>query len=158
MKKTYFLSALLWCLLALAACGKEIKETEDESRYFEIRGEEIGQLGETESGQFLLGQQYYHGEPVSLIAVPSESGETTGALDVYLCSMEGDKKLLMGGVSSQYRSRGWYLDEKERCFIIGMGAPGWMGTEIYFIAARCQTLLWICAVPRKAASSSWHSR
>lgn len=89
MKKTYFLSALLWCLLALAACGKEIKETEDESRYFEIRGEEIGQLGETESGQFLLGQQYYHGEPVSLIAVPSESGETTGALDVYLCSMEG---------------------------------------------------------------------
>lgn len=116
-----FMSAFICCLLALAACGKETKETEEESHYYEIRGEETGQLEEIESGQFLLGQQYYHGEPVSLIAEPSESGETAGTLDVYLCSMDGNRKLLMGGVSGQYRSRGWYLDEKGRCFIIGIG-------------------------------------
>lgn len=120
MKKTYFLFALLWCLLALAACGKGTNETEDESRFYEIRGEETGQLEEIESSQFLLGQQYHHGEPVSLIAESSASDETAGAMDVYLLPMGGDKQLLMGGVSGQYCSRGWYLDEKGRCFVRGI--------------------------------------
>ena len=33
MKKAYFLSAVLWCLLALAACGKK----DDGPHYCEIR-------------------------------------------------------------------------------------------------------------------------
>lgn len=118
MKKAYILSAFIWCLLALAACSKE---TEEEPPYYEVRVEGNVQLEEVESGQLLLGQQYYQGKPVRLIAEPSESGETAGALDVYLCPVDGDKQLLMGGVSSQYPVRGWYLDEKGRCFIIGMG-------------------------------------
>lgn len=118
MKKIYFLSALLWCLLALASCGKENKETEEEPRYYEIRAEENGKLEETANGLFLLGQQYYRGEPVSLIAETPESGETD-AMDVYILPADGDKQLLMGGVSGQYRIRGWYLDEKGRCFVRG---------------------------------------
>ena len=115
MKKIYFLSAFIWCLFALAACGKK---TEEDSVYYEIKVESQ-ELNEIEKGWFLLGQQYYQGEPVSLIAEPSEAGETADAMDVYICSMSGDRKLLMSGVSSQYRVRGWYVDEKGRCFVRG---------------------------------------
>ena len=87
MKKTYFLSAFIWCLLALAACGKEAKETEEESRYYEVQVEDGGQLEDMESGQFLLGQQYYHGEPVSLIAETAESGDNS--MDVYIWYFSG---------------------------------------------------------------------
>lgn len=111
MKKNIFLSILLWCLLALAACGQE---AEKESLYYEIRVEAAGQLKEPETGQFLLGQQYYQGEPVNLI---SEQGETADVMDVYICPMEGDKQLLMSGVSRQHRVRGWYLDDRGRCFV-----------------------------------------
>lgn len=123
MKKATFLSVIIWCLLALAACGKK---TEEESHYYEIKVENE-QLNEIEFGQFLLGQQYYQGEPVNLVAEPPESGETTDAMDVYICSMDGDKKLLMSGVSRQYRVRGWYLDEKGRCFV--RGAEGITGLD-----------------------------
>ena len=120
MKKAYLKSVLILCLLALAACGKK---TEEEPHYNNVQVESSGQLEEPESGQFLLGQQYYRGEPVSLIAETS-SGETADAgsmslrpMDVYIRSMGGDKQLLMGGVSGEYLCRGWYLDEKGRCFV-----------------------------------------
>ncbi len=119
MKKAYFLSAFIWCLLALAACGKGTKETEEESRYYEVQVGDSGQLEEMENGQFLLGQQYYHGEPVSLIAEWSKSGEAGTSMDVYIRPLDGDKQLLMGGVSTQYRARSWFLDEKGRCFVRG---------------------------------------
>ena len=114
MKKAYFLSVFIWCLLALAACGKK----DEGPHYYEIRVES-GQLEELESGQFLLGQQYYQGEPVSIIAQPSE-GELAGiAVDVYIRPMNGEMKLLMSGVSMGYRVPGWYLDEKGNCYVKG---------------------------------------
>ena len=112
-KKAYFLSAFIWCLLVLAACGKE---AEEDPRYYEIRVES-GQLEEAEKGQYLLGQQYYQGEPVSILAEPSEAEGSV--MDVYICPMGGEKKLLMGGVSREYRTPGWYLDEKGGCYIKG---------------------------------------
>lgn len=121
MKKAYLKSVLILCLLALAACGKK---AEEEPLYYNVQVESSGQLEELESGQFLLGQQYYHGEPVSLMA-ETAAGETADGgdlslrpMDVYLRSAGGDKQLLMGGVSEEYLCRGgWYLDEKGRCFV-----------------------------------------
>lgn len=113
MKKAYFLSVLIWCLLVLAACGK----TDEEPHYYEIRVES-GQLEEAEKDQFLMGRQYYQGEPVSILAEPS-ADQGAGCIDVYVRPMGGDKKLLLRGVSENYRSGGWFLDEKGRCFIRG---------------------------------------
>ncbi len=112
MRKAYFLSAFIWCLLALAACGKD-----EEPHYFEIKVES-GQLEEIEKGQFLLGQQYYQGEPVSILAEPSGAEGVENAIDVYIRPMGGDKQLLLSGVSRQYRTRGWYLDDEGRCYIL----------------------------------------
>ncbi len=114
MKKAHFLSALLWLLLALAACGK----ADEEPHYYEIRVES-GQLEELERGQFLLGQQYYQGEPVNLVAEPSAAEGAGSTIDVYVRPMGGEKQLLLSGVSKEYRTRGWYLDEKGNCFILG---------------------------------------
>ena len=111
MKKQFFLPALLLCLLLSAACGKE---SEEEPRYYEIQVEDTGQLEKPESGHLLLGQQFYHGEPVSLTAAPGEASDT---IDVYICPAGGDRQLLMGGIPRQYRVRGWFLDEQGRCFI-----------------------------------------
>ena len=116
MKKHIFLPALLLCLFTLAACGKE---AEEKPRYYEIRVEDTGQLEKAESGHLLLGQQFYHGEPVSLTAAPGEASDT---IDVYICPAGGDRQLLMGGIPKQYRVRGWFLDEKGRCFIRGTSA------------------------------------
>ncbi len=113
MKKVYFLSAFLWCLLVLAACGKE----EEEPHYYEIKVES-GQLEEMEKDQFLLGQQYYQGEPVSILAEPSGAEGAENAIDVYIRPMGGDKQLLLSGVSRQYRTRGWCLDDQGRCYIL----------------------------------------
>lgn len=112
MKKAYFLSALICFLLVLAACGK----TEEEPHYYEIRVESR-QMEELGTGQFLLGLQYYHGEPVTIF---SESSDV-GFIDVYIRPAGGDKELLVGGVSSEYRARGWYLDEEGRYYIVGPG-------------------------------------
>lgn len=113
MKKTHFLSAFIWCLLVFAACGK----TDEEPHYYEIRVEN-GQLEEAGKDQVLLGQQYYQGEPVSILAEPSAAEGAGGAIDVYIRPMGGDKKLLLSGVSKEYRIRGWYLDDKGRCYIL----------------------------------------
>lgn len=114
MKKAYFLSAFIGFLLVLAACGK----TGEELRYYEIRVES-GQLEEVEEGQFLLGQQFYQGEPVNIIAEPSAIEGAGSAIDVYICPMGGDKKLLVGGAAREYRIPGWYLDERGNCYIRG---------------------------------------
>lgn len=114
MKKAYFLSAFIWCLIALAACGKK----DEGPHYYEIRVESE-QLEELEKGQFLLGQQYYQGEPVSIIAQPSEGELADIAVDVYIRPLGGEMQLLMSGISVAYRTSGWYLDEKGRCFIVG---------------------------------------
>lgn len=114
MKKAYFLSAFIWCLLVFAACGK----TDEGPHYYDIRVE-IGQLEEVEKNQFLLGQQYYQGEPVSILAEPSAAEGAGSAIDVYIRPMGGDKKLFLSGVSKEYRTRGWYLDDKGRCYILG---------------------------------------
>ena len=105
MKKAYFLSVLIWCLLVLAACGK----TDEEPHYYEIRVES-GHLEEAEKDQFLMGRQYYQGEPVSILAEPS-ADQGAGGIDVYVRPMGGDKKLLLRGVSENYRTGGWLLDE-----------------------------------------------
>lgn len=114
MKKAHFLSAFIWCLLVFAACGK----TDEGPHYYEIRVEN-GQLEEAEKDQFLLGQQYYQGEPVSILAEPSAAEGAGNAIDVYIRPMGGDKKLFLSGVSKEYRIRGWYLDDKGRCYIFG---------------------------------------
>ena len=114
MKKAYFLSVFIWCLLALVACGKK----DEGPHYYEIRVESE-QLEELERGQFLLGQQYYQGEPVSIISQPAANQEKGAAIDVYIRPLGGEMQLLMSGVSMNYRTSGWYLDEKGNCFIIG---------------------------------------
>lgn len=113
MKRACFLSVFIWCLFALAACGK----TDEEPHYYEIRVES-GQLEEAEKDQFLMGRQYYQGEPVSILAEPS-ADQGAGCIDVYVRPMGGDKKLLLRGVSENYRSWGWFLDQEGRCFIRG---------------------------------------
>ncbi len=114
MKKAYFLSVLIWWLLVLAACGK----ADEEPHYYEIRVES-GQLEEAEKGQFLLGQQYYQGEPVSILAEPSAVEGAGSAVDVYVRPIAGDKKLILSGVSREYRVPGWYLDDNGSCYIVG---------------------------------------
>ena len=114
MKKAYFLSVFTWCLLALAACGK----TDDGPHYYEIRVESE-QLEELERGQFLLGQQYYQGEPVRIISQSAAGQENGSAIDVYIRPLGGEMQQLYSGLSSSYRTSGWYLDEKGRCFVIG---------------------------------------
>ncbi len=114
IKKHMVLFSLFWSILGLAACGK----ADEEPHYYEIRVES-GQLEEAEEGQFLLGQQYYQGEPVSLLAEPSAVEGAGSAVDVYVRPMAGDKKLILSGVSREYRVPGWYLDDNGSCYIIG---------------------------------------
>ena len=114
MKKSYFLSALIYFLLLLAACAK----SDEEPQYYEILVES-SQLKELGEDQFLLGQQYYQGQPVSILAEMSATGGTGSGMDVYIRSMDGNKTLFMSGVSREYRTRGWYLDEKGQCYIAG---------------------------------------
>ncbi len=114
MKKAYFLSALLLFLLALAACGK----ADETPHYYEIRTES-SQLEELEKDQFLLGQQYYRGEPVSILAEPPAADGTGSGMDVYIRPLGKEKELLLSGVSTEYRTRGWYLDKKGQSFITG---------------------------------------
>lgn len=114
MKKTVFLPALLLCLFIFAACGKK----DEAPHYYEIRIE-TGQLEGLEKDQFLLGQQYYHGEPVSIIAEPPAAEGASLVMDVYIRPMGGEKQLFLSNVSKDYKSPGWYLDEKGRCFITG---------------------------------------
>lgn len=117
MKKTCLLSALLWLLLLPVACGK----TDGEPHYYEIRSESR-QLEKSEKSQFLLGQQYYLGTPVNILAEQSASEGAGSSMDVYIHPMGEDKKLLMSGVSREYRTKGWYLDQKGQCFITGPSA------------------------------------
>ena len=114
IKKRIVPLLMFWLMFVLAACGK----ADEEPHYYEIRVES-GQLEEPEEGQFLLGQQYYQGEPVSLLAEPSAVEGAESAVDVYVRPMAGDKKLILSGVSREYRTRGWYLDDIGRCFIVG---------------------------------------
>ncbi len=113
MKKAYFLSALLLFLLALAACGK----ADETPHYYEIRTES-SQLEELEKDQFLLGQQYYRGEPVSILAEPPAADGTGSGMDVYIRPLGKEKELLLSGVSKEYRAKGWFLDEKGQCFFL----------------------------------------
>lgn len=112
MRKSIFLFLLLWLTLTLAACGKK----EESVEYYDIRVESRI-LEDADDGQWILGRQYYQGEPVSLVAEQVRNADGTSAMDVYIQPAGGERQLLLGGVSS-YQSAAWYLDGGGNCFIM----------------------------------------
>ena len=114
MRKACFLAALAMGLLALGGCGK----AEEEPEYYEIRVESRI-LEEAETGQTVLGRQYWQGEPVTLLGELVKTEDGGRVMDVYLQPAGKEKSLLMGGISQDYRSVGWYLDGDGGCYIAG---------------------------------------
>ncbi len=112
MKKAFFLPMLLFCLLGSAGCG----ETREEAAYYEIRVESRILEG-AEQDQWLLGAQYYQGEPVSLVGELISTDGARTEMDVYLQPEGEERRLLMEGVSRDFRSAQWYLDSGGNCFI-----------------------------------------
>ncbi len=112
MKKSIFLPVLVCLLLVLAACGK----TEEKNDYYDIQAESrfLESAGEN---QFLLGLQYYQGEPVSLLGETVRAEGAEPVIDVYLIPAGKERQLFLSGVSNEYRFFGWYLDQEGRCFI-----------------------------------------
>ena len=114
MRKACFLAAFAMFLLALAGCGK----AEEEPKYYEIRVESRI-LERAETGQTVLGRQYWQGEPVTLLGELAKTEDGGRVMDVYMQPAGKEKRLLMGGISEDYRSIGWYLDGDGDCYIAG---------------------------------------
>lgn len=112
MKKSIFLFLLVWLTLLFAACGKK----EEAVEYYDIRVESQI-LEDVEDSQWLLGRQYYQGEPVSLIAERVSAADGAPVMDVYIQPVGKNRQLLLSGVSRTYRSPQWYLDRNGNCFI-----------------------------------------
>ncbi len=111
-KRNYFLImiCMLLCLLPVS-CGKEAEDYTVGSaslKYYNIKSmrEELFKgRGEEEGNGFLLGMQYYKGEPVQIWQFYEE-----GMSDVYLCRSDGSRELLMENLQADNIAR-WYLEE-----------------------------------------------
>ena len=137
MKMGAFLFSLFCLVLTFAACSKK----EESVEYYDIRVESqiMEDAGEN---QWLLGRQYYQGEPVSLIAEKVNAEDGTSLMDVYLQPAGKERQLLMSGVSRTYRSTQWYLDGEGNCLIPqtdGVIRLGKDGNMLY----HCRTDGWV---------------
>ncbi len=122
MKKyAFFLCSLFTMALLLSACGKQEEQAENVREYYvlDVQEEAIDEFA-VEDGLELLRTQYYKGEPVQIKAELKKDENLYNSLDLYLCRADGQKELMITGVSGAYRRYNWFMGEDD-CFYLWSG-------------------------------------
>ena len=113
-KLIFLLSALL--LAVLAGCAKG-EDGEDRrvlvGQAVRMTEQQIAVPEEKADGWYLLGRQFYQGDPVQIWGAKTADG----TLDIYLFHEDGGREELQQGAPAEYDAFRWFLDSQGRRFL-----------------------------------------
>ena len=113
-KRIFLLSALLLAVLAGCAKGEDGEDRKAlVGQAVRMTEQQIADPEEKADGWYLLGRQFYRGEPVQIWSAKTVDGK----LDIYLFHEDGSREELQQGAPAEYDAFRWFLDREDRRFL-----------------------------------------